>query len=57
MKHESIGLVAVNHDKIENSREAEGEAQGTQGLSKNCRCRGGLSSLSRLVKSFRNKYH
>ena len=33
------------------------EAQGTQGLMKNCRCRGSVSVLSRLLKSLRNKYH
>ena len=55
-KHESIGSVPVNHDNRENSKEAGSETQGTQGLSKNCRCRESVSSLSRLIKSFRNKY-
>ena len=56
-KHESIDSVAVNHDQIENSREAGSETQGTKGLRMNCRCRGSVSSLSRLIKSFPNKYY
>ena len=39
------------------SKEAEREVQGIQGLSKNYRCRGSVSSSSCLIKSCRNKYH
>ena len=56
-KHESIGSIAANYYYIENSKEAGSETQRTQGLSKNCRCKGSVSSLSRLMTSFRNKYN
>ena len=56
-KHESIGSVAANQESIENAKKAEREALGTQGSSKNCRCRGSVSSSWRLIKSFRNKYN
>ena len=55
-KHESIGSVAANQDQ-QNNKEAGSEAQGTQCLSRNCRCRKSVSSLSRLIKLFCNKYH
>ena len=52
---ESTGSVAANQDSLENSKEAGREAQGTRGLSKNCRCIGSVSSLSRVIKYFQNK--
>ena len=48
---------AANPDNLENGKEAEGGAQGTQGLSKNCTSRDMMPPLSRLVRGFRNKYH
>ena len=39
------------------SSEAGGEAQGIQGLSKNCTSRESVSSLSCLIRGFRIKYH
>ena len=56
-RQERFGSVAANPDKLENSKEAGREAQGTQGLSKNCTNRESVSPLSRLIKGFRNKYH
>ena len=61
-------IVAADPDNLENSnsfsningnrREAEGEVQGDQGLSKNCTSRESkVSLLSRLIRDFRNKYH
>ena len=52
-----VGSVAANPDNLENSKEARGEAQGTQGLSKTCTSRESVSPLSRLMRGFRNKYH
>ena len=48
-KQESIGTVDANHDNLEISKDAGREARGIQGLSKNCRYRGCVSSLSRVV--------
>ena len=45
------------NDSLQNNKGAGSEAQGTQCLSRNCRCRKSVSSLSRLIKLFRNKYH
>ena len=56
-KHESIGSVAANQDNIENRKKAGSKAQGTKGLRKKCKCRGSVSSLSRLIQSFRRRYH
>ena len=54
---ERVGPVAANPGNLESNKEAGGEAQGTQGSSKNCTSRESVSSLSRLIRSFRNKYH
>ena len=51
------GNVAANQDNLENSNTAGRDAQGTQGLSKNCRCKGCVSYLSRVIKYFPKKYH
>ena len=42
-----------------NSKEAGGEAQGTQNFSKNCTSRESVPRVSRLVRGFRDmyKYH
>ena len=56
-KLENIGSLAVNKSNLENSKEEGRKAQDTQELNNNCRCRGSVSSLSRLIKYFRNKYH
>ena len=54
---ERIGSVASDLDNLENSTEAGGEAQGTQGSSKNCTSRESVPPLSRLIRGFRSKYH
>ena len=54
---ERVGPVAANPDNLASNKEAEGGAQGTQGSSKNCTSRESVSPLSRLIRSFRNKYH
>ena len=36
---ESVGSVAADPNNLENSKEAEREPQGTQGLRKNCICK------------------
>ena len=56
-RQERDGSVAANPDNLENSKESEGEAQGTQGISMNCTRRESVSPLSRLIRGFRNKYH
>ena len=56
-RNERVGPVAASPDNLENSEEAEGGAQGTQGLSKNCTSRVSVSPLSRLIRDFHNKYH
>ena len=48
-----VGPVATYPDNLENDKEAGGGAQGTQGLTS----RESVSSLSRLIRGFRNKYH
>ena len=57
-RQESVGSVPANPDNLENSKKAEREAKGTRGLmkSKNCTSRDNVSPLSRLIRSFRNKY-
>ena len=55
--NESVGPVATNPENLENNKEAGGGAQGTQGLSINCTSREKVSSLSRLIRGSRNKYH
>ena len=52
-----VGSVAANPDNLESNKEAGGEAQGTQGSSKNCTSRESVSPLSRLIRGFCNKYH
>ena len=49
-KQESTGSVAANQVNLENSKKAEREVQRTQSLCRNCRCRGSVSSLSRVIK-------
>ena len=56
-RQEKVGSVGVDPDNLENSKKAGGEAQGTQGLSKNCTSRESVSPSSRLIRSSRNKYH
>ena len=56
-RQESIGSVAANPDNLEGNKEAGGEAQGTQDLSKNCTSRESVSPLSHLIRGFRNEYH
>ena len=56
-RKERVSSVAANPENLENSKEAGGEAQGTQGLSKNSISRESVSPLSRLIRGFRNKYH
>ena len=48
-KQESVGSVATNKDNLENGKEAGREVQGTQSLCRNCKCRGSVSSLSRVI--------
>ena len=48
-------VAAADPDNVENSKGAGREAQGTQGLDKNCReC---VFPLSHPIRGFRNKYH
>ena len=56
-RKERVGSVAANPDKLESNKEARGEAQGTQGSSRNCTSRESVSPLLRLIRGFRNKYH
>ena len=55
-RQERVDSVAANPNNLENSKEAGGEALGIQGLSKNCRSIESVPCLSRLIRSFRNKY-
>ena len=50
-----VGFVAAEPDNLKKSKEAGGEAQGTQGLSKNCTSRECVSPLSRLIRGFCSK--
>ena len=56
-RQQRVGSVAAGPDNLENSKEAGGETQGTQSLSKNCSSRESVSPLSRLIRGFRIKYH
>ena len=56
-RKERVGSVAANPDNLGSNKEAAGGAQGAQGSSKICKSREIVSSLSRLIRSFRNKYH
>ena len=53
-RQERVGSVASNPDNLENSRETEGGAQGTQGLRINCTS---VFPLSRHIRGFHNKDH
>ena len=55
-RKERVGSVTANPDNLESNKEAGGGAQGTQGSSKNCTSRESVSSQSRLIRGFRNKY-
>ena len=55
--HTRVGSVAANPDNLGSNKEAGGGAQGAQGPSKICTSRESVSPLSRLIRSFRNKYH
>ena len=54
---ERVGSVAANPDNLGSNKEAGGGAQGAQGSSKIRTSRESESPLSRLIRSFRNKYH
>ena len=56
-RQERIGLVAANPDNLENDKEAGGEAQGTQALSKKRTSRESVYPLWRLMSGFHKKYH
>ena len=56
-RKERVGPVVANPENLESDKEAGGEAQGTQGSSKNFTSRESVSPLSRLIRGFRNKYH
>ena len=56
-RQERASSVAANPDNLESNNEAGGGAQGIEGLSKNCTSRESVSSLSCLIRGFRNKYH
>ena len=58
-RQERVGsvLIAADPDNLENGKETGEEAQGTQGLGKNCTSRESLSPLTRLIRGFRNRYH
>ena len=56
-RQEKVGSVASNPDHLEKSKEAEGGAQGTQGLDKNCTSTESMFPWLRLMRDFRNKCH
>ena len=56
-RKERVGSVAANSDNLGSNKKAGGVAQGAQGSSKICTSRESVSSLSRLIRGFRNKYH
>ena len=55
-RQERVGSVTANPDNLEIRNEAVGEAKCTQGSSKHCTNRESVSSSSRLIWCFRNKY-
>ena len=55
-RQERVGSVAANLDTPENSKEAGGGVQGTQGLSKNCISSESVFPLSRLIIGFHHKF-
>ena len=56
-RKERVGSVAANPDNLGSNKEVGGGAQGAQGSSKICTSRESVSTLSRLIRGFRNKYH
>ena len=56
-RKERDGSVAANSDNLGSNKEAGGGVQGAQDSSKICTSRESVSSLSRLIRGFRNKYH
>ena len=54
-RKERVGPVAANPNNLKSNEEAWG-AKGTQGSSKNCTNRESVSTLSRLIRGFRNTY-
>ena len=56
-RKERVGSVAANSDNLGSNKEAGGGAQDAQGSSKICTSRESVSPLSRLIRSFRKKYH
>ena len=56
-RKERVGSVAANPDYLGSNKEAGGGAQGAQGSSKICTSRESVSSLSRLIRGFRNNHH
>ena len=56
-RKERVGPVAANSDNLESNKKAGEGAQGTQGSSKHCTRRESVSPLSRLTKSFGDKYN
>ena len=55
-KQKRVGSVSAHTNNLKNSKEAEGGAQGTQRLRKNCISRESVPSLSRLIRGFRREY-
>ena len=55
-RKERVGSVAANPDNLESNKESGVGAQDTQGSSKSCTSRESVSPLSRLIRSFCNKY-
>ena len=53
---ERASSVAADPDNLENSKEVEREAQGNQGLNKNCTSRNSMPPSSHLIRGSRNKY-
>ena len=51
-RQESVGSVAADPDNLDNSMEAGREAQGTQGLSKNCSSKESVYPSLRLNRGF-----
>ena len=56
-RKERVGSVAANPDILESNKEAGRGAQGAEGSGKNWASRESVSPQSRLIRSFRNKYH
>ena len=56
-RQKSVGSVTADPEGLEKSKETGREAQDTQGFMNQCTSRGSVSSLSHLIRGFRNKYH